>query len=329
MQFQWPLMLWLLLSVPACVAWYVFILKRRRRDAVYYSNVGLIKLAGPSSSSWRRHVPPALLVLSLLVSLLSAARPVYVMPVPTLQKLVVLAVDISGSMRADDVKPTRMGAVKQAAKSFVEGAARSTRIGVVAFSEAALMVQSPTREKADVLRALDTLEPDAATAIGRALLVSLHAIFPAHEFAEHHQDDGEFNAAEQDIAKSSVIILLSDGQSTAGIEPAVAAKRARMAGVRVYTVGVGTEKGVVLHHNGYSQRVGFDVRGLRDIAALTEGDFYMAGSAAELRAVYKRLSTSLVTEVREEEVTAYFAALAALLMACGAVLSLVWHGRVL
>src|SRR5690242_14843049 len=181
MTFLWPEALFGLLALPLLVGAYLLALKRRKKDALRYSNLGLVRQAA-ARSSWRRHVPPALFLAAIVVLLAAAARPAAVVMLPSEHETVILAMDVSGSMRASDVKPTRLAAAQAAAKSFVNDTARSTRIGLVAFAGSAALVQAPTANREDLFAAIDQLQLQNATAIGSGLLASLKAIFPDQEF---------------------------------------------------------------------------------------------------------------------------------------------------
>jgi Ca-activated chloride channel family protein len=251
--------------------------------------------------------------------------------------------DVSGSMKADDVKPTRLAAAQAAARAFIKDTPRSTRIGVVAFAGSAALVQAPTANRDDVQAAIDGLQLQNATAVGAGILASLKAIFPDQEF-EVRPPRGSFAAAGGTRASpqqsgpapvapgsygSAAIILLTDGQTTTGPDPVDAARLAADRGVRVYTVGVGTPEGQILSGEGWSIRVRLDEDALKTVADLTRGEYFFAGNALDLKKVYEVLTKRLVMEKRETEVTALFSAIAAALAMVSAALSLLWFNRLL
>jgi Ca-activated chloride channel homolog len=320
-------MLWLLLLAPAGVALYVFVLRKKKKEAIRFAHVGLFKEALGKRSTWRRHLPPAMLLLGLVAMIAAVARPAAVITLPSHHETVILAIDVSGSMRADDVKPTRLQAAQAAARSFIDEQPGSTRIGIVEFAGAAALVQPPTSNRRDLDAALERLQPQHATAVGSGILVSLKAIFPEIEFDVRRKPD--LKPVAPGSYTSAAIILLTDGQSTAGPDPVEAAKLAAERGVRVFTVGVGTDNGQILTGEGWSMRVRLDVDALEAIAELTRAEYFYAGSAGDLKKVYDTLHSKLVMEKKQTEITALFSALAALTVLLSATLSLLWFNRVL
>lgn len=349
MSFLWPQMLATLAVVPLTVGLYVWLLRRRKRQAVRYSGLGLVREALGRGPGWRRHLPPALLLAALALLLLATARPTMRLVLPSQQRMVVLAMDVSISMRATDVEPTRMAAAQAAAREFIEAQPPSTRIGLVSFAGSAALVQPPTFSKDDLLAAIDRFTFQRGTAVGSGILVSLQTIFPDLDIdmrtvdpltglRDSRQGVPLGGAARPDKPapppsepgsfKSAAIILLTDGQTTTGPDPLAAAKLAADRGVRVFTVGVGTDKGEILVGEGWSVRVRLDEESLRHIAKLTGGEYYYAGTAGELKKVYQELGSRLTLERRETEVSAVFAGVGAALMVLGAALSLLWFHRV-
>jgi len=351
MTFMWPDMLWLLAAVPALIATYLFLLRRKKKSALRYANLSLVKEAMGAGQRFRRHIPPLIFLAALTVLILATARPSAVVTLPTQHETVILAMDISGSMRATDVEPNRIGAAQAAAKSFVADQPRRTRIGVVTFAGTAAVAQAPTDNREDILAAIDRFQLQRATAIGSGILVSLKAIFPDSEFdlrsSNPRRDPtrDSLRGAPLDQARepekpafkpvpagsyaSAVVILLSDGQSNVGPDPIESARIAADRGVRVYTVGFGTTEGEILRFEGWAMRVRLDEETLKKIAELTQGEYYYAGTAADLKKVYQTLSARLVFETRETEITAFFSAAAALLALIAALLSVLWYNRIL
>jgi Ca-activated chloride channel family protein len=343
MSWHWPEMLWLLLLVPALVALYLWLLARRKRAAVRLASVALVKQALGRGPGWRRHVPPALLLTALTVLLFAGARPAARIKLPSQQETIILAMDVSGSMRATDVLPNRITAAQEAAKAFVAGLPRQVRVGVVSFAGTAAVVQAPTLSRDDVAAAIDRFQLQRGTAIGSGIVLSLATIFPDLPFdmslitgqRAMPAAPGAAAAAqarpdpvEPGSYRSAAVILLTDGQRTTGPDSMEAAKMAADRGVKVYTVGIGTKNGEIIGFEGWSMRVRLDEDTLKAIANATRADYYYAGTAEDLRQVYQGLSSRLVVETRETEITAFFALAGGLLMLLGAGLGLWWFGRV-
>ena len=326
MTFLWPDLLWLLLALPASIGAYLLLVRRKKQAALRYPNLGLLKQA--VGGAWRRHLPPAILLVALAAMVAAIARPATVMTLPSQHETVILALDVSGSMRANDVEPTRLEAAQAAARAFVAGQPRSTRIGVVAFAGSAALVQPPTANRTEILAAIDQLQLQHATAVGSGILVSLKAIFPDADF------DLQNKSAARPVVPpgsygSAAIILLTDGQTTTGPDPVDAARLAAERGVRVFTVGVGTPHGTIVTGEGWSMRVRLDEEPLKVIADLTRAEYFFAGTAVDLKKIYESLKSRLVMEQKETEITALFAALAALAVLLSSTLSLFWFNRVL
>jgi Ca-activated chloride channel family protein len=344
-------MLWLLAAVPALIATYLFLLRRKKKSALRYANLSLVKEAMGAGQRFRRHIPPLIFLAALTVLILATARPSAVVTLPTQHETVILAMDISGSMRATDVEPSRIAAAQAAAKSFVADQPRRTRIGVVTFAGTAAVAQAPTDNREEILAAIDRFQLQRATAIGSGILVSLKAIFPDADFdlrssnprrdpmrdslrgvpldPAREPEKPAFKPVPAGSYGSAVIILLSDGQSNVGPDPIESARIAADRGVRVYTVGFGTTEGEVLRFEGWAMRVRLDEETLKKIAELTQGEYYYAGTAADLKKVYQTLSARLVFETRETEITALFSATAAVLALAAALLSVLWYNRIL
>jgi Ca-activated chloride channel family protein len=350
MTFLWPGMLWLLLAVPVLVALYIWLLRRKKQVAVRYASLGLVKSAMGAGQAFRRHVPPALFLLALIVMIGAIARPAAVVTLPSQHETVILAMDVSGSMRAGDVEPNRITAAQNAAKQFIEDQPSSARIGIVTFAGTAALVQPPTQNHEDLLAAIDRFQLQRATAIGSGILVSLKAIFPDVEFdlrgsnprpeAQRSRALDKSPKADKDKDKDSknvppgsynaaAIILLTDGQTTTGPDPIEAARMAADRGVRIFTVGVGTPSGEVIGFEGWSMRVRLDEDTLKTIANITRGEYFYAGTAVDLKKIYQNLNTRLVFEKKETEITALFAAVATLLAVIAAMLSVLWFNRIL
>ena len=347
MNFLWPEALWSLALLPVIVLLYVWLLRRRKKASVRYASLALVKEALGKATGWRRHVPPALLLLALGVLGVASSRPTAVVTLPTQQQTIILAMDVSGSMRAADVQPNRLQASQNAAKQFITELPRDVRVGVVAFAGTASVVQPPTHSREDVAQAIDRFQLQRGTAIGSGLVIALATLFPdagidlsqitgARNMPRSMQLDRDRNKADPPEFKpvppgsynSAAIILLTDGQRTTGPDPIDAAKMAADRGVKVFTVGFGTKDGEVIGFEGWSMRVRLDEDTLKNIANITRGEYFYAGTAADLQKVYEALNTRLVLEKKETEITALFAAAAALLALLSAGLSVWWFGRV-
>jgi Ca-activated chloride channel family protein len=345
MNFLWPNMLWLLLLLPLLAAFYRWLLKRRHKLALRYASLGLVKQAMGQQSTWRRHVPPALLLLAITALLLAAARPLAVIVLPTQQETIMLAMDVSGSMRAADVQPNRLVASQNAAKAFLTELPRNVKVGVVAFAGSAQVAQIPTHNREDLALAIDRFQLQRGTAIGNGIVLSLATLFPDAGIDIGNLTYGrerwrgvsidqpapaakEFAPVAPGSYGSAAIILLTDGQRTTGIDSMEAAKMAADRGVRVYTVGVGTVDGETIGFEGWSMHVRLDEETLKAIAHRTQGEYFHAATAEDLKKVYETLSSRLSVEKKETEVSALLALLAAVLMLAGASLSMLWYHRV-
>ena len=345
MIFLWPEFLWLLLLLPLLVLLYVWLLNKKRRTTVRLASVQVAKLALGRGPGWRRHVPPALMLLAIAAGLVAVARPTATITLPLAERTIILAMDVSGSMRAEDVKPNRLVASQVAAKAFVTNLPREVRVGVVAFAGTAAVVQAPTSSRDDVIAAIDRFQLQRGTATGSGIILSLATLFPDHGIEIQHVT-GQRNfpgGAAKDIRKpdkpvftpvpagsynSAAVIMLTDGQRTTGPDPLDAAKMAAERGIRVYTVGIGTTSGETIGFEGWSMRVRLDEETLKNISILTHGEYFYAGTAEDLKKVYESLSSRMVVERKETEISALFAALGALLSVLAAGLSVWWFGRV-
>ena len=342
MTFIWPSLLWLLVLLPLLVALYLWLLARKRRSTVRVASVNVAKLALGKGPGWRRHVPPLLLLLAVATLLVAVARPAATITLPQAERTIMLAMDVSGSMRAEDVKPNRLVASQEAAKTFVNNLPREVKVGVVSFAGTAAVVQAPTTSHEDVIAAIDRFQLQRATATGSGIILSLATLFPDDGIEIQHVT-GQRNFPGQPIGKkegkpftpvpagsytSAAVIMLTDGQRTTGPDPLDAAKMAAERGIRVYTVGIGTTAGEIIGFEGWSMRVRLDEETLKNVSVLTHGEYFYAGTAEDLKKVYESLSSRMVVERKETEVSALFAALGALLAVFSAALSVWWFGRV-
>ena len=345
MNFLWPEFLWLLLALPLLAGVYIWTLRRKKKLALRYASLSVVKEAMGRGHSWRRHVPPILFLLAIAAMLLAAARPLATITLPSRQQTLILAMDVSGSMRATDVKPNRMVAAQEAAKSFIADLPRHVRVGIVAFAGSAQVTQLPTVNRDDLTAAIDSFQLQRGTATGNGIMMSLATLFPdaGIDIAALGPRDGarplradpakpppkEFTPVEPGSYNSAAIIMLTDGQRTTGVDPLEAAKMAAERGVRVYTVGIGTVDGETIGFEGWSMRVRLDEETLKSVAQRTQAEYFYAGTAADLKKVYETLSTRLTVEKKETEVSGLFALVGAVLALLSATLSLWWLGRIL
>ena len=336
MTFIWPTMLILLLAVPLLVAGYVRVQQRRQRLVALYGNPALVSGAAArrpgALEAARRHIPAALFLLALVVLIVALARPQAMVSLPRVQGTVILAFDVSGSMAADDMEPTRLQAAKAAAVGFVERQPSTVQIGVVSFSDGGFPTQPPTNDRAAVLAAIERLMVQRGTSVARGIEASLAAIAadksPQLSLAE---PSGTPAATPTPVPEgtytSAVIVLLSDGENNQFPDPLETAQVAADRGVRIYTVGVGSAEGAMLNIEGFSVRSRLDEPTLRRISELTGGTYFNAENEQELRTVYDNLNPELVIKPEEMEVTSLFAGAGLLILTLGGMLSLLWLGR--
>lgn len=345
MRFIWPEQLWLAMLLPLLVLLYVWLMRRCKKTVLRYSSLAIVKEALGKSIGWRRHLPPALLLASFGALIVAGARPAAVVTLPTQQQTILLVMDVSGSMRAADVAPNRITASQVAAKAFVAELPRHARIGVVAYAGTAQLVQPPTLSREDVIAAIDRFQLQRGTAIGSGIIVGLATLFPDAGIdlsqltgqrnmprelqlpGPGRADPPEFTSVAPGSYESAVMVLLTDGQNTAGPDPMEAAQMAANRGVKIFTVGFGTKDGEIIGFDGWSMRVRLDEDTMKKVANLTLGEYFYAGSGTDLKKVYEALKSRLVFEKKETEVTALFAYLAGLLMLAAATLSFWWFGR--
>lgn len=349
MSFVWPQYLWLLLVVPVLVAAYVALL-RRKKVAVRYANLGMVKAAMSPTQRFRRHVPPLLFLLAIVGALVAVARPSAVVTLPSDARTIILAMDVSLSMRATDVEPNRIVAAQNAAKAFVQELPTDIRAGIVTFAGTASVVQPPTQNREDLLAAIDRFQLQRHTAIGSGIIASLATLFPdegidleSFVFGNNFgsRDNTRRNTPDKPKTEkkpfkpvppgsytSAAIILLTDGRRTTGPDPLDAARMAADRGVRVFTVGFGSAAGGAVDIDGMSIYMRFDEETLKGIAGITQAEYFHAGSAGDLKKIYEGLNTRFALERKETEITALFTALAALLAVASATLSLLWFNRI-
>ena len=333
MSFIWPAMLLLLLLIPLCVGLYIMLQQRRRRFAASYGSFGLVQEAAGHGLGLRRHIPPALFLAGLTILLIAVARPQTVVSLPRVEGTVILGFDVSGSMAADDLKPTRMEAAKAAALEFVQRQPGSVQIGIVAFSDGGFTVQTPTNDQEAILATINRLTPQRGTSLGQGILVSLNTI----AVVDTEQAPSLSNLTPTPIPTptpmpegtytSAVIVLLTDGENNQDPDPLAAAQAAADRGVRIYTVGIGSAAGTTLHVNGFTVHTQLDEAMLQQISQLTHGAYYNAENEEDLLTIYDNLDPQLVIKPEKMEVTSIFAGASILVWLIGGAFSLLWFSR--
>ena len=323
MSFLWPQALLLILAAPLLGA--AIYLRRRPRTVP--------GLEMPRANRWQRHLPPALYIAALAVAALGAARPTALITLPSQQRTIILAIDVSLSMRASDVQPNRLAAAQAAAREFIQEQPGDVRLGIVSFAGTAAVIQQPTHDRDDLLQAIERLQLDRHTAIGSGIIVSLAALYPKEgidvESFGKKRPGPELKPVPAGSNPNAAIILLTDGRRTIGPDPIQAARMAADRGVRIYTVGFGNAQGGPVQVEGYSIYMMFDEATLKSIAELTNAEYFHATSGAELKKIYDSLTAKFVLQRAQTEVTAIFAAVAAALVIAAAGLSLAWFNRIL
>jgi Ca-activated chloride channel family protein len=349
MQFLNPFMLWSLLLLPLMLAGYVWLLRRKRQQVVSFSAVSWILQNMDLPSPWRRHVPPALIGIAMALLLFASARPMARVTLPADYMTLIMAMDVSRSMLAEDVEPSRIKAAQKAAKEFLQDLPKNVRVGIVSFAGNAQVVQHVSQDKDELVAAIDRFQLQRGTATGSGLLLALSTLRPEAQidleaalyntnpfgYSDQGKSGGAKSLDAKPVAKErapeppgsykgGAIVLLSDGRRTTGPDPLLAAKRAADLGVRVYTVGFGTPNGFIPGYEGYSFFTKVDEESLKAIAKITEADYFKAGSAEDLKQVYKHLSTQFTMEKRDTEITALLSGLALVLVFIALLLSALW-----
>lgn len=351
MDLLWPGFLVLLGLIPPIVAIYVW-MQRRRRVAVRYSSLSLVRAAMPQHSRWRRHFPFVLFMFGFASLVIALVRPVAIMAVPTNQTLIILAMDVSRSMCSTDIEPNRLIAAQEAAIAFIQQQKPGTQIGIVAFSGFAEMIRPPTTDKETLKAAIDGLLTGRRTAIGSGILKSIDVIAEFDKNVAPSVTNTRRGIKPQPVPKGAyvpdVIVLLTDGANNAGPLPVDAAQQAADRGIRVYTIGFGTERGAEFpdcdpRHEGREPfgggfggggsgggggggfRRGIDEVTLKRVADMTGGTYYSAESATELNEVFDNLPTYLIVKHEVLEISVAFTAIGALLAVLAIAFSLLWH----
>jgi Ca-activated chloride channel homolog len=344
MFFQWPQNLWLMVVVPLLPVAYVWLLRRRGKLAVRYSSLDVVRAAAVVLN-WRRHLPPALLLLACSALLLAAARPVASVPLPWARSTIILAMDVSLSMRVNDVKPTRLAAAQEAAKLFLRDLPRNIEVGLVTFAGSSQVAQAATLDRAPLVAAIDGFQMQRGTAIGNAIVLSVAELFPDHGInvgdmtfgskPRGRSIDDQARPTPKQITPvapgsypSAAIILLTDGRRTTGIDTLEAAKLAADRGVRIHVVGLGSADGGAYGMEGMAIYLQLDEPTLREVARMTGGDYHHAGTAEKLRGVYETLGSQVQVVKRETDLAPLLALVAAILALAAGLLSMLWFGRI-
>jgi len=332
MFFIWPWMLLSFLLLPLLVGVYI-VLQRRRRASAITSGFAYAQGTEKRPLGFRRHVPQVFFLVGLAILLFSLARPQTVIDLPNADGTVILAFDVSGSMAADDLKPTRMEAAKAAARDFIGKQPLNVQIGVVAISDTGFTVQTPTDDPSALLDTIDRLSPQRGTSLAQGILASLNAISASVNPGPRLYSSLALTPTPtptpvpQGTYTSAVIVLLSDGENNESPDPLAAANAAAARGVRIDTVGIGSPTGTTVHVNGFSLHTQLDEAILQQISQITGGTYYNAQSASDLCKIYDHLNTQLVIKPQETEVTSVFAGASIVVLLIGGIFSLLWFGR--
>jgi Ca-activated chloride channel homolog len=332
--FLWPALLWLLLMLLPLIALYLRMQVRRRRLAESYGNFGLVQQTGGKSPGLRRHIPALFFLIGLAILIMALARPQMVVSLPRVEETVILAFDVSGSMAANDMQPTRMDAAKTIAKDFVTHQPITVQIGIVAFSDNGFSVQPPTNDQQAILASINRIEPQRGTSLASGILVSLDTI--AKQLGDAPLESSDFapellptpTPLPTGTYSPAVIILLSDGENNVNPDPLSAAQAASDRGVRIHTVGLGSASGTTLKVNGFSVHTQLDEALLQQISQMTGGTYHNAVNEEDMRKIYADINPQLVVKPEKMEVTSLFAGVSLLFLLAGGALSLLWFSRV-
>jgi Ca-activated chloride channel family protein len=333
MSFTWPLMLSSLLVLPVFIWLYWRAQQRRQRLITAYGTLGVVREQGGRRPLGRwRHLPAFCFLLGLIVLLVALARPVATVGVPRWEGTLVLVFDVSGSMAATDLDPSRMEAAKTAAMEFVQRQPASVRIGVVTFADSGFAVQAPTADQTEVLSAINRLTPERGTSLAYGIGAAIDAIFVRPEPTRVYSDLTPTPTPTPPPVppgsnRAAAIVLITDGENTVPPEPMDAAQLAADRGVRIYPIGIGSPGGTTLEVEGFTVHTRLDEPTLQQIAALTEGVYYNAQNEEDLRTIYDELDPEFVVRTETLEITALLAGAGILLLLLGGALSLAWFSR--
>jgi len=332
MSFIWPAMLYTLLLIPLLALFYVHIQRRRGKFRAQFGDQWTQQAAAPPG--WRRHIPAVFFTAGLVVLLLALARPETVVSLPRVEGTVILAFDVSDSMAAGDIQPSRLEAAKAAAREFVDQQPISMQTGVIAFSDSGFSVQLPTNDQSAILAAINRLEPTRGTSLGTGILASLNTIanlnaLPTPQYYSNvtPAPSPTPTPVPPGTYTSAAIVLLTDGENNLDPDPLAAAKAAAERGVRIYTVGIGSPAGADLQVEGFMVHTQLDEALLKQISSISGGSYYNAESAQDLLKVYRNLEEKLVIKPEKTEVTSILAGAGIFILLLGSVFSLLWFGR--
>jgi Ca-activated chloride channel family protein len=330
MTFGAPDWLFCFLALPLVVFVYVKSRQRRGRRSAALATLGLTTPDRGPRRNWRGHVPFAIFLLALALLVVAFARPMATIDAPRREATVIVAIDISNSMDASDVKPTRFAAAASAASAFVKEQPSSVKIGVVAFGPSAVIVQPPTLSRPDVIGAIKHLSLGGGTSLGAGILTALDAI-SGKTLKVNVKSLSEDNSGEVNIGYygGATIVVFSDGEDTSRIDPVTVARLASTAGVRIQTVGLGTASGTTVKIDGFTVATALDSRTLKAVAAITNGSYHQTGDRAALGAISKTIDLHFAFFPEHTEISAIFAAIAAVFLVGGALISVAWFGRVM
>jgi Ca-activated chloride channel family protein len=328
MTFLWPAGLVGLSLLPALGAAYLVLLRRRDRARAEIGLLAETNAAGKPRDRARRHLPPGLMLLGLAFLLVGVARPRATVQLPHVQGTVILAIDVSNSMRADDVKPTRLDVAKAAAREFASHQPPTIRMGVVAFGGGGVVVHRPTDDREAVLAAIDRLTPQGGTSLGEGIFASLSALTDKPMVPSATPPAGGPPALDLGDLSSSVVVLFTDGENTRSPDPLTVAQAAADAGARVFAVGVGTPEGAVLQQDGFNIHTQLNEEALRQIADTTNAAYYRAGDAEALSGTDRDIALHMTVRGEEMEVTSVFAGAGLVVLLAAGAMALLWFGRV-
>lgn len=352
MQFLQPFMLWTLVLMPLLLGAYLWLLRKKPKQVAYFSAVSWILQNIETPSAWRRHLPPALLFVAVGLLLFASARPMARVTLPADYMTLIMAMDVSRSMLAEDVEPSRIKAAQKAAKDFLQDLPPNIRVGIVSFAANAQVVQHVTPQREELVDSIDRFQLQRGTATGSGLLMALatlrpeakldleKVLYPGSPAGAGDASAGGLNSNGRSLDNKpqekerppqapgsftgGAIVLLTDGRRTAGPDPLWAAQKAADLGVRVYTVGFGTPNGFIPGYEGYSFFTQVDEESLKAVAKITEAEYFKAGSAEDLKKVYQHLSNQFTLEKRDTEITALLSGAALLIIALALFLSAMW-----
>lgn len=342
MEFTWPMMLWAVALVPLLWVGHRMLLRRQRRAAERFAEQRLFEQLVVTPPSWQRALPVACYLAGILFLAVGLARPVAAIPLPVNRAALIIAIDTSKSMVATDVSPTRLDAARRAARDLVSIVPRSTKIGIVAFSEYGTVLLAPSTDRQALLDAIDRLQPQSATSVGGGILEAVRVLPGRARLLGERLDrlasqgsgrptppppSSEPPPSLDEIVPAAVIIF-SDGVNNFGPDPFEAAALARDGKVRIFTIGMGTPGGTVMRIDGQLVLVPFDSSGLERIAQITDGRYFASAGQEELRRVYHQLGRIIGWERTRMEISFLLVGAAGVVLLAGGALSLLWFRRV-